>query len=305
MPDAEAPGSVVPEPGATTPIPRALRRRDRAAGTTPSRYAHLSAYLMAHTLAIAVGVNLALFLLAYLSYTPKFLFNDDPMMMLLVAGVGRATQPTIHLLYSNAMLGWVLKLLYSITPDLAWYTLYLISGLFAAHTAFLYLAVKRAPRGLVVILYVAYFCLVGMHLLIHLQFTIVSVMLSLAGFLLLISEGRPGSESLCPGWKPLLTAQNATGVLLVVLGSLVRFDGMALACVLVTPFFLLLLRHGLYRVAVSRAVLWLIGILLSFGFLSLNKAALSRYPDVTAQVLERPQVSSLACRMPAVDGWSL
>ena len=227
-------------------------------------------------MAVAVSITLVLFLITYLVYTPGFLFNDDPMMMLLVAGVGRVVEPTIYLNYTHVFIGSVLKHLYSITMDFPWYALYLIATLFAAHATFLYLIIKRNPCFLALLLYLVYFFLVAVNLLINLQFTISSILVSIAGFLLMVTDDDEKRVDQPAGLRSCLTTRIGVGFLLIVLGSLIRFDGMILACLLVTPVFIQRLRRPLFPAVLPPVLLLVVAVILCFGLARLNSIAYSR-----------------------------
>ena len=125
-------------------------------------------------LMLAMGANLVLFFATYLVWTPGFQSNDDPMMMLLTAGVGRTVEPSLYLGFSHVIVGWMLKHLYALTIHVPWYAFYLIGGLFAAHSTLLFLVLERTQRLSALLLYLVYFLMVGVDLLLNLQFTVTS-----------------------------------------------------------------------------------------------------------------------------------
>ena len=93
---------------------RAKRDRQKSSRKTPIT---ISYYLEHAPFRMALGINVLLFLLTYACLTPRFLWNDDPMMMLLAAGVGRVAEPTSYLTFTHILIGWVLKNLYSLAID--------------------------------------------------------------------------------------------------------------------------------------------------------------------------------------------
>ncbi len=238
----------------------------------------ISTYLEKYPLMVAAGVNTMLFLMTYLIYTPKFQFIDDPMMMLLVAGVGRTTEPTIFLNFSHVIIGWVLKQLYSITIDFPWYALYLISGLFVAHITYLYMIIKKSSNAAVVLLYSTYFFFVGVDLLINLQFTITSILISIAGFLLLITDVGDKNESDTSQLKEMLNVRSGIALMLIMMGFLIRFDGAKLGFVLTVPVFMLRLQPKCYSKIVPPIIMTAFGLVLCFGLAQLNKIAYLQKP---------------------------
>ena len=82
---------------------------------------------------VAVLANLLLFGVIYLFFTPHFQENDDVGMLLEAAGKLIAAEPTPYLLFTHIIIGYILKTLYSISPQTAWYGYYLVFCLFITH----------------------------------------------------------------------------------------------------------------------------------------------------------------------------
>lgn len=232
-------------------------------------------------LVVAALVNVVLFLLTYLIFTPRFQSNDDPMMMLLAAGVGRITESSVYLNFSHVAIGWLLALLYRFTLSIPWYTMYLIAGLFAAHVVGLYCVLKRTSLPTSLVLYPAFFILVSVQLLLNLQYTVSAALTAIAGFVLLILEDEPGGQdqSDARGWRQFLSWRNGAGLALVIIGSLMRFNGMALAFVIAAPCFLLLLRRGNRPTVVAKAVVCGLALMLCLSLTSLNRLVYAANPD--------------------------
>ena len=182
-------------------------------------------------LPLASGLNALLFSLAYVLFVPRFIWNDDPMMMLLAAGVGRTVEPTMELVTTHYFIGWALSRLYSLALDIPWYGLYLVAGLFTAHTTFLFLCLRARPTALSIVLYLLFFASSGVLLLLQLQFTITATWLSTCGLLCMgptscgdMMRARFGG-----------VARNALATALVVGGGLMREEGMYLAVAVAWP----------------------------------------------------------------------
>jgi hypothetical protein len=241
----------------------------------------LASRLTDDPLVIAGFTNVVLFLLTYLIFTPRFQSNDDPMMMLLAAGVGRITESSIYLNFSHVAIGWLLAFLYSVTLSIPWYALYLIAGLFAAHVVCLYCVLKRTSAATVLVLYLAFFFLVSVSLLLNLQYTISAALTAIAGFVLLILEDKPtgSNQGEARGWHQLLSWRNGIGLALVIIGSLMRYKGMALALIIVAPCFLLLVRRGNGRTVVEKGIVCGLALMLSLGLANLNRLIYAANPD--------------------------
>src|SRR5688572_28503851 len=86
-------------------------------------------------------ISVALFLVCF---TPIYETNDDVVMMNTASGQFFG-QPSEHLIFTNVLIGFVLKVLYSMTEQVDWYAAYLY-GLHAVGLSLLFYAfVARRP----------------------------------------------------------------------------------------------------------------------------------------------------------------
>jgi hypothetical protein len=253
---------------------------------------HARRVLSSRPFAAALVLNLALFLATYAAFTARFQANDDAMMMLAGAGVGRTVYASAYLGYTHVFIGWVLKQLYSLSLGVPWYALSLVSGLLMAHVVYLYVALRRhSLSGLA--FYLLYFVLVGVRLLLGLQFTIVSTLLAVAGFLLVLEAG--GDPSQDEGeHAPVSRVKLLLGVLLILWGSCMRFYGALLGFGVAAPLAaLLLVRSWKTATPRSRAALGALGLafpLCVVVFLASN-ATYASNPD-TRDFLRRSGLAS-------------
>jgi hypothetical protein len=175
------------------------------------------------TVALLMAAMFALF-------TPGYDTNDDPMMSLFVAGRGISTQPDEHLVFSNVVLGWLLKALYTAAPLFPWYGVYLYTVHFLGQMALLYAVMAQGYTRLRWRLYVFYFLVAELVLLNHLQFTTTAFIAGQGGLcLLLLAWWRRD-------WRliQLLTAAAAGGALLL-LASLIRGEVLYLVLLVGLP----------------------------------------------------------------------
>ncbi len=198
-------------------------------------------HLRWHPLLMAFLANTLLFGLTYLLFNPQFNTRDDTAMMLLAAGKVIALQPTEYLVFTNILLGHVLKALYSTFPNTAWYALYLILSLFAAHVALLYVILNRRSNAFMLAWYALYFVIVAAYMLVQLQFTMVASMVGIAAIaLLLFGQSASGSmdekENGKQDWKTVLRDSlrigRLCGIALALLSAMIRWDAFlsVLAC---------------------------------------------------------------------------
>lgn len=142
-------------------------------------------------LAWAAVVNFVLFGLFLAFATPMYETNDDLMMQLIASGFYTG-HPDPHLVFTNVIIGWVLRFLYGTWTGCNWYLGYLLVAHYAALTAVAFLVVSRRGGWLFTMLYLGFFLIVETHLLLRLQFTTTAFLVGTAGLLLLVDALQPG-----------------------------------------------------------------------------------------------------------------
>jgi hypothetical protein len=180
------------------------------------------------SLALALAAVVILFAAALAVWTPRFRTNDDPLVAMIASGRGIALAPDPHLVFSHVLLGGGLNALYALGPHQPWYGLYLVLFQLLGHVVLAAFCLRRLGKGAGLGLYTLFFLCVGLPLLLDLQFTSTAVFVTSVGLLALLSPA-PGRNGELP--EELPGSHLAGAVLLVVLGSLVRFDGLVLALV--------------------------------------------------------------------------
>jgi hypothetical protein len=184
-----------------------------------------------HALATSVVVNSLVFISVYLVFSPAFMTNDDVAMMLTASGQVYGEEPSEYLVHTNILVGRTLTEFYSLAPEVAWYALYLVLGLWAAHVAFLYVVLVCGSLFRSLLLYLLYFALIGCELLLSLQFTISASLLCFAGFLLIQHSTRSSQGR---GWKSS-SIEVAVGCALVFFGSLMRENALWMSAMIMIP----------------------------------------------------------------------
>jgi hypothetical protein len=179
------------------------------------------------TLAWSVLAAIGLTLVSVTVFTPRYETNDDVTMQLLASGLVFADRPDEHLLYSNVLVGLVLKHLYSGLPSIPWYGLYQVGTLTisAAALTFVLLSVGRSPRRMAVVAIVL--TVAVLPCLVEIQFTKTAFLASFAGLLLLLLPLRASTP------RPVIT--DAVGGALLVWGSLIRYESFLLALLVAVP----------------------------------------------------------------------
>ena len=169
---------------------------------------------------IVLACNIAFFAVMALVLPLSFEENDD-VVMAMIANGSYSGIPDFHLVYINVIYGYVLTLLYSLTTAIEWYTLSFAVLHILAMSALSYCVLTTPNRAKwerilwLLILYVLW-----ARIIVALQFTTTAGLTCLAGCALLLRESKTAR------W---------TGVLLVVIGALIRFMAAGLVGVLMAP----------------------------------------------------------------------
>lgn len=231
-----------------------------------------------HPLLLALGLNFLLFGLTYFFFTPHFKTNDDIAMMLRAAGVSKVVAPSEYLLFTNVIIGWILKQLYTLHLDTPWYALYLVSSLLVSHIVLLYVALKNRASLLTVLLYLVYFFLVGLTLLLNLQFTIVASIVGLAGIALCLAPNPALKKLEKWDWKPFFRPQYLVAITLMVLSCMIRWRAFVLMVAMFLPIIVLHFYKKPLRIIVFKTVALGIGIFLSFAAYQFNSYVYKKDP---------------------------
>ncbi len=195
--------------------------------------AQLERWARSVPLRFAIFAVTVLFVLAIIFMTPAFQTNDDAVMCMIVSGQGLTLTPDEHMVFSNVIVGKILKTLYTYLPRMHWYGWYLVATQWTANIALLYCFLRPRYTRLKLVGFAAYFFTAGIYFLVNLQFTSTSILAELAGGMLLLqlvgqdSKGRRESFLLA-----------AAACLLMVWGGLIRSDVIPLAALLIGPVLL-------------------------------------------------------------------
>ncbi len=177
-------------------------------------------------LVAAVGAVLVS-LFAAVAFTPHYETNDDVTMNLIAAGLAFADRPDEHLVFTNVVIGLPLKWLYLAAPRVPWYGIYQFATIAAAAAALTY-AFLRVNPSLWQAAAAGLFLAAGvLPCLVEIQFTRTGFLASFAGLALLLAPVRGAASS------PRLA--DAAGCVLLLLGSLIRFESLLLAVVMALP----------------------------------------------------------------------
>ncbi|SCW53813.1 hypothetical protein SAMN05660484_01603 [Eubacterium ruminantium] len=229
---------------------------------------------------LAILINLIILVLALVFCNIKYEVSDDYIVDSVISGA--YTQKSIgyydvHLLFSNILLGYPLKILYTLIPGISWYFVFIIGLSFVALTALTYVFIKRYGMGIFTYLYLIFLTYFSADLYVIPQFTKTSVAAAVAGGVLFISG--------------LFSEQKKGRIINIILGSLIAILGIFLrfqAIFIALPFlFILFIFYSISSIKKSSfsselkkiiirfaACLFLIGI--AYAGKYINKALWSR-----------------------------
>ncbi len=182
--------------------------------------------------AIALTYISFLLIVTLLLITPTYDTNDDPAMGLTVSGYGNINGPDEHLLYTNIVIGIVLKHLYVAAPLIPWYGLYLLSALFLANWLLLYALLLLNRNYLSILGFTFFYMVVSVYFLTHLQFTSTAFLLGMAGLVLILSSVILDSKGTHFAWLKW------EGALCLIASSLIRYSSLQMLILLALPLLL-------------------------------------------------------------------
>ena len=135
------------------------------------------------------------------------------------------------MIFTNVVIGHLLKALYTACPTVPWYGVYLYVVQYLAQTAILYCTVAARYTRWRLGLYLLFFVTVGIFLLNSLQFTMTASLAGQSGALLcLLALGQPAAVRERGMWRLW-----GCGVAMLVVSSLIRLECFYLTTLIVLP----------------------------------------------------------------------
>lgn len=195
----------------------------------------------------------------------KFETSDDAAMNVIAAG-SYTGSPSERLVFTNIWIGYVLKTLYNLISNVNWYAWYLIFSFFIGYLGIQYkmqqLSNKMSMK-LVIHIVILLLLLPAFSLL---QFTKVSSILVLAGFLLILfNSSKSKYEYLC-------------GTILVVIGSSIRFESLLMNLLFAAPLLILIVFKLKGKIVLS-AKYFIVAIGISFILSLVNNYSYTQDPE--------------------------
>jgi hypothetical protein len=156
---------------------------------------------------------------------------DDFFMQSIASGFFGGS-PDEHLIYTNFLIGFLLKFLFSVFSNINWYGAYLLTSHVIAWAILFYVFNKYLKLKYAIIAYTYLFLVFGIYFIHNLQFTTSTALLSVSALLLLYQQIDQSKAD----FKRLILP-----ALLLVFAALMRMHSAVLSIVLISPIFLTLL----------------------------------------------------------------
>lgn len=156
---------------------------------------------------------------------------DDFFMQSIASGFFGGS-PDEHLMYTNFLIGFLLKFLFSVFSNINWYGAYLLTSHVIAWAILFFVFNKYLKLKYAIVAYVYLFLVFGIYFIHNLQFTTSTALLSVSALLLLYQQIDQSKAD----FKRLILP-----ALLLVFAALMRMHSAVLSIVLISPIFLTLL----------------------------------------------------------------
>lgn len=169
-------------------------------------------------------LNTAFFaLMAWL--LPMHYEDNDDVVMCMIANGGLSGTPDGHLVYINALYGWIIAGLYRLTKIVEWYSLAFCIIHILAMSIISFIIIKDCKwRPLLKFLFFVFLYVFWAHIIIYFQFTTTAGLLCFCGCLALIQPSKK---------------LKVIGVCAVFVASLIRFKAVGLVGLLCAPFLIM------------------------------------------------------------------
>ena len=188
--------------------------------------------ILKYPLLFSFVVVLVLFVLALTFFVQTYRTNDDPGMASIVAGNGKTAHPDEHVRYSNVLLGFVLKGLYTVSPYFPWYASFHLLVQFFSMVFFLYAVINHRFSISRLIFFLLFFAGIELYFVTNLQFTMTSIIAGQCGIILMLSALESKTEH--RSWILI-----CIGIFMLLLSCLIRRKGFYLTGLLSLPVLLI------------------------------------------------------------------
>ena len=156
---------------------------------------------------------------------PMHYEENDDIVMCMIANGGLSGTPDGHLVFINALYGWIIAGLYRLTKIVEWYSLAFCILHILSMSVVIFIIIKDCKiRPLYKFLFVVFLYVFWIHIIIYFQFTTTAGLLCFSGCLALIQPSKK--------WRII-------GVCAVFVASLIRFHVAGLVGLLCAPLLIM------------------------------------------------------------------
>lgn len=227
---------------------------------------------------MAFFINAVFLVMVLLFCDMKYEVSDDFVVDMILSGAyGNGYDE--HLLFSNILLGYFLKVIYQLIPVVSWYFVMHIVLCFLSLTAVSYIALEQNSRWIGIVISVVFVTFFSDDLYLLIQFTKTAAITTCAGgalflFALMNKKRRRTAEAVC-------------GIILALLGSMVRMSCIYIALGFLFVAFLCYLWEDRKSEKIVRTSLITVGVCLllagaAYGLSSVSKTIWSLDNDYAA-----------------------
>lgn len=158
-----------------------------------------------------------LFLLIYITiFKPYYETNDDIGMQTIIAGVHG--ESSAHIVYQNIIFGKVVRIFSELCPQINWYMLFMYGMIFSAFWAIVFVILKSIDGNQGILASVFLLTVLGGQYYVVFQWTRTAAILAIGGSILLLWSVERAET------KRQKIIGMIVGSILVILGSMIRFD---------------------------------------------------------------------------------
>lgn len=185
---------------------------------------------------------------AVLFLHPFYGSNDEFSLAAIASGgYGKYTQ---YFIYIHSGFGWLLKLFYSVLPDLNWYTLVMYGMIFLSLTFVGVVWIRRAKRvGMILSMALVLACLQPLY--VEFQYTKTAAAVTTAGYVLLFAGSDDRKRGKAGGYPGMVV-----GIVLLLLGSWIRFHAFGMVTIMAFGLWLPRVRNLWKDRDLKRFLLW-------------------------------------------------
>ena len=171
---------------------------------------------------LIVFINIIFFSLSAYILPIRYSLNDDVAMSLFASGVSTGT-PEPRLIFINFIYGFVLTIFYNLFPAIEWYAFFFGVIHIVSLSIIVYLFITLNKARLIKIVSIILLYVLELSIIQQFQFTTTAAIAAFAGILFLFKKKRN---------------LNILGIILFIIGSLIRFQAAMLVMMLMLPFFI-------------------------------------------------------------------